>query len=303
MTDALDLLSKNELRVIGVDLADADLREIAMSVAEVLQLEPAEVLVTDYLDRTLTLDILRRTVYPHMLLGHGPEVLDRLRGLAGISLDPTASIAADGVLGWIAADAAPDPSALEAARDAAERMSALIARRVCVISTGAEIADGRVRDTNRALLESRLGASGFTVEFAGTAADDELQLLAALQNAAQGGFGLIITTGGVGAEAKDRTVEAVLLADPRAQTPYICTFDTDNHGRHVKPGVRIAVGRIDGALVVSLPGPTAEVDAALDVLLAALRREDCPDAELAEGIAQQLRQAWRTAHSHHQETT
>ena len=307
MTAELDLLSKNELRVTGVDLVDADLREIASTVADVLQLEGDEVLVTDYLDRTLTLDILRRSVYPHMLLGHEPELLERLRALPGVVLDDTASITADGVLGWIAADAAPTAEALAAARAAAARMSQLIARRSCVISTGAEIADGSVRDTNRALLESRLGEHGFSVEFAGTAADDELRLLAALQRAAQGGYGLIITTGGVGAEAKDRTVEAVLLADPQAHTPFICTFQGDgagrNHGRHVKPGVRIAVGRIDGSLVVSLPGPTAEVDAALDVLLAMLGRDDCGDAELAEAIAQRLRQTWRAAHSHDQETT
>lgn len=301
MTAELDLLSKNELRISGVELADADLRQIAASVADVLQLEPAEVLVTDYLDRTLTLDILRRTVYPHMLLGHEPELLDRLRGLAGVSLDETSAVSADGVLGWIAADAAPSDEAIQAARAAVERMSAMIARRACVISTGGEIADGSVRDTNRRLLESRLGSGGFTVDFAGTAVDDELRLLAALRNAAQGGYGLIITTGGVGAEAKDRTVEAVLLADPQAHTPYICTFE-GNHSRHVKPGVRIAVGRIDGALVVSLPGPTTEVDAALDVMLPLLGPQACPDAELAEMIAQRLRQTWREAHSHHQES-
>lgn len=300
MTDALDLLSKNELRVTGVDLLDADLREISATVAEVLGLDAGEVLVTDYLDRALTLDILRRTVYPHMLLGHEPALLDRLRSLDGVSLDPDAAITADGVLGWIAADAAPSEVALDAARVAAERMSALIARRACVISTGAEIADGSVRDTNRALLESRLGEHGFSVDFAGTSADDELRVLAALHQAAQSGYGLVITTGGVGAEAKDRTVEAVLAADPAAHTPYICTFDGE-HRRHVKPGVRIAVARISGARIVSLPGPTVEVEAALDVMLPLLAHDDCSDAELAEAIAQRLRQAWRDSHSHSHE--
>ena len=72
------------------------------------------------------------------------------------------------------------------------------------------------------------------------------------------GFGLIITTGGVGAESKDHSVEAVLKLDPHAITPWILKFTPDMK-RHHKEAVRIAVGRVGICRIVSLPGPHAEV--------------------------------------------
>jgi hypothetical protein len=65
MTDGFDLLNKKELRVTEVRLNAADLAELAKIVAAVLGVEPAEVLVTDYLDDTLTFDVLRPTLYSH----------------------------------------------------------------------------------------------------------------------------------------------------------------------------------------------------------------------------------------------
>jgi molybdenum cofactor synthesis domain-containing protein len=176
-------------------------------------------------------------------------------------------------------------------------VSEVIVRRACVISTGAEVVEGKVRDTNRVLLESRLTQAGYNVEFRGPVADELWSLVAALTRAAEDGFGLIVTTGGVGAEAKDLTVEAVLEADPEAHTPYICLFEGQSR-RHVKPGVRIAVARINGSLVIALPGPTDEVAAGLDVALPLLAGGDRADAVLAESIARRLREQWRSARKH-----
>ena len=50
---------------------------------------------------------------------------------------------------------------------------------------------------------------------------------------------MIITTGGVGAEAKDRTIEATERLDPKTAVQWIVKYQ--KQGRHVKEGVRIGV--------------------------------------------------------------
>ncbi|MFO7559395.1 MAG: molybdopterin-binding protein, partial [Desulfobacterales bacterium] len=108
--------------------------------------------------------------------------------------------------------------------------------------------------------------------------------------------GLIITTGGVGAEGKDHTVEAVIRLDPDAATPYICKFEKGT-GRHVKDGVKIAVGWVAGARIVSLPGPNDEVSLSLDVLMKALNH-NLPNNALAEELAKRLREKLRGIRMH-----
>jgi hypothetical protein len=92
-------------------------------------------------------------------------------------------------------------------------------------------------------------------------------------------------------------VEAVLDIDPEAATPYICTF-TKGVGRHFKEGVRIAVGEIDDAIVVSLPGRNDEVRASIDLSIDGLSKRP-PKAQLAEYLAANLRGKLRAKMQHH----
>jgi molybdopterin biosynthesis enzyme MoaB len=105
------------------------------------------------------------------------------------------------------------------------------------------------------------------------------------------GFGLILTSGGVGAEEKDCTVEGLLRVDPSAATPYIVKFEPGT-GRHVKDGVRIAVGKLGISWLVALPGPTREVQIGLDQLLEGLDK-GWDEKQMAEHIASALRGKWR----------
>jgi hypothetical protein len=59
-------------------------------------------------------------------------------------------------------------------------------------------------------------------------------------------------------------------------------------GRHVKDGVRIAVGQYAGCLMVSLPGPNDEVLASLGPLTAGLE-SGAGRQDLAGAIAHVLR--------------
>jgi molybdenum cofactor synthesis domain-containing protein len=291
-----DLLNKSELRVSGVELDGADLNQLASAAAAVLQLERTEVLVTDYRDAVLTFDVLRPTIYPHQLLDREQPLLACLRAAPGVTLADGASVSADGMLGWIAADAEEIAPALRRAEAQVSEIAVRITRRAVIFSTGGELVSGEVLDTNRQTLTDGLTQDGFICDFGGALSDDVDLLAGTIRSWIDRGYGLVITTGGVGAEDKDCTVEAVLQLDSAAATPYTCRFEP-GHGRHVKDGIRIAVGRFHGARIVSLPGPNDEVTAALEMLRHGLS-EDHDDAMLAEAIAVRLRAMLR-GHMHH----
>jgi molybdenum cofactor synthesis domain-containing protein len=275
------------LKIVGVVLAEADLRAIADATAEVLELNAGEVLVTDYLDESVTLDILRKTLYPHQFVAKRERLLAAIGDVHGVSLAKDAFVESQGMLGWIAADADEMGEAVGRAQAQAADIMARIARRVIVFSTGAELVSGEVKDTNRESITELLEVAGYTCAFGGSIRDDVDLIAGALRNAAFDGYGLVLTTGGVGAESKDKTIEALLKLDPEAATPYIVRFEI-GHGRHVKEGVRIGVGHYEQARIICLPGPNDEVRCALEVIRQGLR-EGLADARLAEAIARRLR--------------
>jgi molybdopterin biosynthesis enzyme len=154
-----------------------------------------------------------------------------------------------------------------------------------------------VEDTNTPMIAGKLEKVGYQVTSGPTLKDDSAYIAARLHQAADlEGFGLIITTGGVGAEGKDHTIEAVTALDPEAAAPYICRFEKGT-GRHVKDGVKIAVGRVAGARIVSLPGPNDEVSMSLDILIQGLKN-NLPENVLAEEIANRLREKLRGKRRH-----
>lgn len=291
MTSQFDLLDKSELRVTGIELAGADLTALAAAAAAVLGFDSREVLVTDYLDDTLTFDILRPTVYSHQLVGRADELLSTLRKVPGVTLSDRSRVTANGILGWIAGDSAQVAAAMNTAQRIAAEMDARVTRRVAVFSTGAELVSGGVKDTNWAALSHRLGDSGFNCEHLGALPDDRDLIAGSIRRAADRGFGVVITTGGVGAETKDRTIEAVLSLAPDAEVRYTCHF-TPGHGRHAKDGVRIAVGRYHGTRLIALPGPNDEVRACLGHIVDGLA-VGVSDATLASAIGETLRQLLR----------
>ena len=266
-----NLLRKTELHILGIALENADLNQIAKAVAATLALDAGKVLVTDVQRHRVTVDILTGTIDASRITGSEKALLEALSRVRGVSLRPDASVRADGMLGWIAADDTVEVrEALARSQNLAKDITGRIKKRAIVFSTGPEVAGGEIRDTNMPAISEALERRGFTVTGGGVLGDDDILIAGVIRNAIEGrGYGLVVTTGGVGAEKKDRTVEALLLLDPDAATPYICRFEKGT-GRHVKEGVRIAVGEFGGALIVALPGPNDEVKLSLDVLCACL---------------------------------
>jgi molybdenum cofactor synthesis domain-containing protein len=298
MTRKYDLLSKTELRIEPIFLEKANLSDVAARVAHVLGLDKSEVLVVDYRKGAMTLDILDACLNAYSIIGKKDQLLRELKGLPGISVSENASVYSDGMLGWIAMDEEIAKQALRKSERMASEIMKNISKRVIVFSTGEEVAGGQIEDTNTPAVIQRLTSEGYMVTRGQTLEDDRMFISAKLREAADlGGYGLIVTTGGVGAEDKDHTVEAVTALDPEAATPYICHFDVGT-GRHVKDGIKIAVGEYNGTCIVTLPGPNDEVKASLDVLVEGLKAEH-PKNILAENIAANLRDILRVKMTHH----
>ncbi len=78
-----NLLKKNELKFSPIRLHNTDLNRVAATVAHIMELDPAEVLVTDVLSDAMTLDILRDTIYPHQILAKKDILLTELGKLPG----------------------------------------------------------------------------------------------------------------------------------------------------------------------------------------------------------------------------
>jgi molybdenum cofactor synthesis domain-containing protein len=292
-----NLLEKTELWIERISLRDANLNEIASTVADTLGMEHGEVLVTDVQDHHVTLDILRQTVDPHLVVGKQDELLKSLGRLPGVNITEETSIHSNGMLGWIAFDRDEATEALGRSERMVEEIRLNLSKRAIVFSTGHEVATGQIKDTNTPAITETLEAEGYVVKRGPTLKDDKVLIAGNLRQAVyDDGYALIITTGGVGAEDKDHTVEAVLSLDPTAATPYICTFEKGK-GRHTKDGVRIGVGQVEDALIVALPGPNDEVRMSMEVLVKGL--ESKPDKHaLAEEIAASLRHKLREKMKH-----
>jgi molybdenum cofactor synthesis domain-containing protein len=160
------------------------------------------------------------------------------------------------------------------------------------------VSSGQIKDTNKPTIAKRFEAEGYSVSEGPALPDDESLIAAALREALEsGGYGIIITTGGVGAEKKDQTVEAILSLDPEAATPYVSRYEQGT-GRHHKDGVKIAVGKAEDTLIVALPGPNDEVRSSLEILIEGLRDRWSKEL-LAERLSENLRQKMREKIEHH----
>jgi molybdenum cofactor synthesis domain-containing protein len=170
-----------------------------------------------------------------------------------------------------------------------------------IFPTGEEVRRKLIKDTNSPYIRDRLASEGFKADVGPVLRDDTDSISAALSDAIDRGFGLIITTGGVGAESKDRTVEAMMKLDREAATPYVTKYHKGT-GRHEKEGVRIAVGSVGPTLMIALPGPNDEVRMSMETIVVGLKN-GYDKRRLADEIAKTLKSKYVSGHEsawHHQ---
>lgn len=265
----INLLEKTELWINNIFLSNVNLTDIANSVAKVFGIDSNNVLVVDVRPEHITLDILEKDIPTENIIGKEKELLEAISQIDGITLTADTYIHSNGILGLICATS---ENPMEVSRNVdimVKEMREKISRRVIVFPTGFELKKKMIEDTNTPFLKETLEKKGFHVTVGDIIEDDFDEMVYKISDAVSRAFGLIITTGGVGAEDKDKTVESVLEIDPEAATPYIVKFKQGT-GRHVKDGVRIAVGTVGPTMIVALPGPNDEVRVATEVLLKAL---------------------------------
>ncbi len=299
MSTDLDLLSKTELWVEDIVLSDVDLTQLSVCAGGVLDLGAEDIFVTDVRDRRVVFDVVSPKVSLDAIAGKEDALLSALAAFPGVSLGQRASVHSHGVLGVIGAPAEQAADIIANAAKLEANLQAYVSRLVVVLSTGGEVARGEIEDTNYDAVKSVLGKQNYFIEHAGVVEDDEALIAARLGHLLGEGYGLIITTGGIGAEDKDKTIEAMQRVAPDLSTAVLAQYKV-GHGRHVKPHVRVACGRVGETLLVALPGPTREVLAALPVLAQAMDR-GLPPSVIAEEIAAPIRALWhahKLAHSH-----
>ncbi len=284
----MNLIGKTELWIQDVSLANANLSDVAAAAARALGLEGADVLVVDAGPDHIILDVLRQTLDVRQIAGREEALLAALGGVSGVLVSERTSIHSEGILQMLSLDPAMTEEVVARAESMAREMSQAFLRRVKVFPTGHEVVRGVIADTNSPFLRDALAAAGYQVSVAPPLPDDSLAIANAIESALHEAHGLAITTGGVGAEGKDQTIEATQRLDPGAATSWVVQYPAT--GRHVKAGVRIAVGSIGEALIVNLPGPNDEVRECTPVLLDALERGERDKTRLASLLATTLRQ-------------
>lgn len=284
----MNLIGKTELWIQDVSLSNANLSDIAAAVARALGLERADVLVVDAGPDHITLDVLRQTLDVRQIAGREAALLQALGGVSGVSISERTTVHSEGILQMLSLDPSMTDEVVTRAESMAREMSRAFLKRVKVFPTGHEVVRGVIEDTNSPFLKDLFTAAGYQVSVAPPLPDDSLAIANAIESALHEAHGLAVTTGGVGAEGKDQTIEATQRLDPGAATSWVVQYPAT--GRHVKAGVRIAVGSLGEALIVNLPGPNDEVRACAPLLLAALERGERDKAHLADLLAETLRQ-------------
>ena len=293
----LNLLEKTELWVNEITLDGTNLTDLANAVAHAMGMQDGEVLVVDVRPRHITFDILAKDIPQENILGKETAILDALRAVPGVTLYPETYLHSNGILGQICAGVENEEAMLQQVAKITDDLRRNVSHRAIIFPTGFELQQGLIEDTNTPYLKSLLEQEGYKVTVGEIMADDLADIVDKLEDALNRGFGLIITTGGVGAEDKDHSVEGICAIDREAATPYIVKYQKGT-GRHVKDGVRIGVGTEGLSMMISLPGPHDEVELAAPVLLAGLR-EQWSKETLANRLADVLAEKWKRKNAHH----
>ena len=294
---SLNLLEKTELWVNDITLEQTNLTDLAAAVARVLGLPEDKVMVVDVRPSHITFDLLEKEVQQENILGKEEELLAALEAIPGVHLTPDSYIHSNGILGLICARGEDPQVILSRVEAMRSEIVEKVGHRAIVFPTGFELEQGLIEDTNTPYLKAVLEEAGYTVTVGEVIPDDEEIMADRLSDALSRGFGLIVTSGGVGAEDKDHSVESVLRVDPEAATPYIVKYEK-GHGRHVKDGVRIGVGRVGLSTLVTLPGPHDEVEMTAPVLVRLLAQGSGKE-EIARALAGILAEKWHKQAWHH----
>jgi molybdopterin biosynthesis enzyme MoaB len=278
-------MGKTEIVLDGIHLNKANLDEISSLLAKVIGLKSEEVFIVNVLPGQVTVDLVC-TIIPDGMVGKKDELKDLLSNLDSIKIDDNFNISSRGILGHLSLPMENYNVSIEA--EMSRQLDESIRRRVTVFPTGFEVIQGMIQDTNTPFLLQTLNDNGFLAESGSPLADDPDIITGKLRLELEKAKGWIITTGGIGGEMKDLVIPAMeLLALEKNIAPIVCFQHSFGSA-----AVRIFVGRVDHTFLVALPGPHVEVRACIDILLSYMKREHIDMNQLAEDLAESVRQRW-----------
>lgn len=187
--------------------------------------------------------------------------------------------------------------------------------KTAILAIGRELLTGRVRDANASWLARRVTSLGGQVTRIAIVDDDPEQIARELHRLIQDGAKMILTTGGLGPTADDRTLEGIALALKRPLSPHPgalslvkdryqalaarglvqdATLDEARRKMAYLPeGSRALpnpVGAAPGVLIeaeatiIALPGVPAEMEAIFETSVLGLLRAFIPDATYLERV-------------------
>jgi hypothetical protein len=284
------LLNKTTIWAEGVDLAGADLSLVSRRVAGVLMLQDHELAVVDVRPGTIAFDVMRRTVRPEWIVGKEDAMIQVLASTDGVSVREGALIHSEGILGAISLPTSAAATVLARSERMRDEVAERLARRAVVFASGEELASGAVRDLNSTFVIDALTEAGYDAEFGGVLRDDVAAAEYVLSDALSRGFGLVVTTGGIGAEDKDHARGIIARFDSDPYAAKVLGFRVD-HERHHHDGVYVVVGDAGIVRLIALPGPTVEAKLACTRMIEALKL-GYDKARLAEFVADGLREYW-----------
>ena len=117
--------------------------------------------------------------------------------------------------------------------------------RACIITTGSEVAKGRIKDTFTPVVVEKLAGYNISVIEHMTCEDDTGSIIEAIAKARQTDADMILCTGGMSVDPDDRTPGAIKESGARIVT----------YGAPVLPGAMFLLGYYDdGKVVMGLPG-------------------------------------------------
>lgn len=148
------------------------------------------------------------------------------------------------------------------------------AKRVALVSTGRELADGSIKDSFRPMLEKKVSPYGGTLVHHSIATDDRETIETAIDRALEEGADLIVCTGGMSVDADDVTSSAI-----RNRMDQVIL-----KGIPILPGCHFMIATKGKATVLGVPaGAVFEPLTSLDIVLPRIFADMVPREEEVRG--------------------
>ena len=142
---SFNLLEKTELWINNIALKNANLSELARTVADVLGIDGKKVLVVDVRENHITLDILEKDIPAENIIGKEREIKDRISKLDGVCITDETYIHSNGILGMISFEEENPSEHLSKVNIMVNEIKARIAKRAIIFPTGFELKTGLSR--------------------------------------------------------------------------------------------------------------------------------------------------------------